>query len=75
VKPVRVDERDAVFLPVRVCRLHRLSADALACLAECVRATEIQDEQAVRGVGPRCSPPVVNSRCVSVPVSAKKIPS
>ncbi len=53
MKPIRVDERDAVFLPVRVCRLHRLSADALACLVECVRATEIQDEQAVRvGGGP-----------------------
>lgn len=53
VKPVRVDERDAVCLPVRVFRLDRLSADALACLAECVQATEVEDEQAVRvGGGP-----------------------
>ena len=47
-KPVGVDERDAVCLPVRVCRLDGLSADALAYLAYCVRTAEVEDEQAIR---------------------------
>src|SRR5438128_12605039 len=47
-KSVGVDERDAMCLPVRVCRLDRLSADALACLADCVQAAEVEDEQAIR---------------------------
>ncbi len=76
MKPVGVDERDAVCLPVRVCRLDRLSADALACLAECVQATEVEDEQAVRVRG---GPAVFAARRELEmrfgPVNAKKIPS
>src|SRR6266568_1562442 len=53
-KPVGVAERDAACLPVRVCRLDRLSVGALACLADRVGAAEVEDEQAI-GVWDGCA--------------------
>lgn len=40
-----VDERDAVCLPVRICRLDRLGSDARACLLDCLQAAEIENEK------------------------------
>jgi hypothetical protein len=45
LKTVGVDERYALLFPIWVCRLHRLSTDALACLVECLNAAEVENEQ------------------------------
>ncbi len=44
-KPVGIDERNSVCLPVRICRIDRLAADTVACLINCFRAAKVENEQ------------------------------